>query len=353
MNKRYVVTPLIVMLCLSMAPAAFGQAGLSPDTEVETVKRAQTGMKFLSMSVDARAAAIGSAMTAQWQGSSTSMLYNPASMAFMPGSFHVGAGNLGFIADINYNQATAAFRPSGGNLGVFGISWVNVDYGDFIGTIRAANDNGFVETGVFSPTSMAVGFGYARSFSDRFSAGANIKMAVQDFVGEFTTSQNFETGDVLSTDTYRSNTVAFDFGILYSTGFRSLVIGMSARNFSRDLTYVRERFELPLTFQIGAAIDIIDFTSMDPNVHSVMAHIDAQRPRDFDEHIRFGLEYTFMNIVSLRGGFEQAAVSEEQGFSLGAGLNYDMGSARFGADYAFTDFGLFGSVNRIALHVGM
>ena len=352
MNKRYFVTSLVVVLCLSMAPSAFGQAGLTPDTEVETKKLGQTGMKFLSVSIDARATAIGSAMTAQWEGSSTSMLYNPASMAFMPGNFHVAAGNLGFIADIGYNQATAAYRPSWGNVGVFGLSLVGVDYGDFIGTVRADNTDGFVETGIFNPTSAAIGFGYARSFSERFSAGANIKMAFQNFVGEFVTSQVFETGEVLSMESYRSRTVAFDFGILYSTGFRSLVIGMSARNFSRDLTYVRERFELPLTFQIGVAMDLIDFTAMDPNMHSIMAHVDAQRPRDFDEHVRFGIEYTFMNIVSLRGGFEQAAVSEEQGFSLGAGLNYDMGGARFGADYAYTDFGLFGSLDRFALHIG-
>ena len=353
MIKRFVFLTAAVLV-FGYGSMTYGQSGLTPDTEVATQKRAQTGMKFLSTSVDARASALGSALTAEMQGSSASMFYNPASMAFMPGRFHASGGMLNFIADINYVQASAAFRPSGGaNFGVVGVSVVGVDYGDFIGTIRADNEQGFVETGVYSPSAMSVGLGYARSFGDRFSAGANLKLVFQDLGDAFATSQNFETGVVATTEGYSTQTVAYDFGIVYATGFRSLVIGMSARNFAQELTYVRERFELPLTFQIGVAMDVIDLTSIDPDMHSLQLHVDAQRPRDFSEHLRFGLEYTFMDVVSLRGGFEQAGVSEEQGFSAGAGLQYEFGGFRIGADYTYTDFGLFGAVSRIGIQVGM
>ncbi len=353
MKKRYSITSLALVLLLGLAPNAFAQQGLTPDTEVTTDKRAQTGMKFLSTSVDPRASALGSALTAEFQGSSTSMFYNPASMAFMPGRFSAGGGILQFIADISYTQASVAFRPGGGNLGVVGVSVVAVDYGDFMGTIRANNDFGFVDTGVYSPSAMAVGLGYARSFSDRFSAGANIKLAFQDLGSDFVTSQDFDTGATIATDSYSTQTVAFDFGVLYSTGFRSLTIAMMARNFSAEQTYVRERFELPLTFQIGASMNLVDFSALDPDMHRLQLHVDAQRPRDFSEHVRFGLEYTFMGIASLRGGFEQAAVSEEQGFSAGAGVKVGAGDFRIGADYAFTDFGLFGAVHRVGLNLGL
>lgn len=351
--KKWYSIPLAVVMAVLLAPGAFGQAGLTADTEVTTDKRAQTGMKFLSTSVDARASAIGSAMTAEMVGSSVSMFYNPASMGFMPGRFHAAGGNLGFIADINYQQGSVAFRPSGGNYGVVGVSFVNVDYGDFFGTVRADNEQGFVETGTYSPTAMAVGLGYARTFSERFAAGANIKMAFQDLGSDFATSQTFESGEILTTEGYANNTLAFDFGIVYATGFRSLVIGMSARNFAQELTYVRERFELPLTFQIGASMNIMDFAgALDPDMHSLNLHVDAQRPRDFAEHVRFGLEYSFAGIVYLRGGFEQT-VSEEQGFSAGAGLRYSLSSVNVGVDYAYTQFGVFGSLNRVALQVGL
>jgi len=332
---------------------SYGQAGLTPDTEVETDKRAQTGMKFLSTSVDARASAIGSAMTAELVGTSTSMFYNPASMGFMAGRMHAGATDMSFIADFSYTQASIAFRPStGSNYGVVGVSLVSVDYGEFNHTIRANNEQGFIENGTYSPTALAVGLGYARSFGDRFSAGANIKMVFQDLGSGFATSLD-EDGGIATTEDYSIQTLALDFGIVYATGFESLVIGMSARNFAGEQTYVRERFELPLTFQIGVSMDLVDLTSINPDMHSIQLHVDAQRPRDFAEHIRYGLEYTFMDIVSLRGGFEQMGVSEEQGFSAGAGLRYGFGNIRFGADYAYTDFGVFGSVNRLGLQIGI
>lgn len=353
MKKRFYTNTLILIAALVLVPTALGQeAGLTADTNVETEKRAQTGMKFLSLSVDARAASLGSAMTAELTGSSVSMFYNPASMAFMDGSFHASVGITEFIADINYNIASIAYRPGGGNYGVFGLSVISVDYGDFVGTIRSNNEQGFTETGNYAPSAIAIGLGYARSFSDRFAAGGHIKYASQDIGNDFVTSQNFDTGAVLSTDSYSKGTIAFDFGIVYATGFRSFVFAMSLRNFSRELTYVRENFELPLTFQIGVAMDLVDFASMDSDTHSLMLHVDAQRPRDFVEHLQFGLEYTFMNIFSLRGGFEQLGLDEEQGVSLGGGLHYEVNDLRFGVDYAYTDFGLFGDLNRIAIQVG-
>ncbi len=355
MKKRIFFSAVIIAALVFIGvPVSYGQAGLTPDTEVETEKLGQTGMKFLSTSVDARASAIGSAMTAELTGSSTSMFYNPAGMGFMHGRMHAAAASMSFIADIAYTQASIAFRPSlGANYGVVGVSLVSVDYGEFIHTIRANNDDGFVQNGTYSPTSMALGLGYARSFGDRFSAGANIKLVFQDFGTGFATSQNFDTGAIETTEDYSAQAVAFDFGIVYATGFESLVIGMSARNFAGEQTYVRERFELPLTFQIGMSMNLVDLTTIDPDMHSIRLHVDAQRPRDFSEHVRFGIEYTFMDIVSLRGGFEQLGVSEEQGFSAGAGLRYEFGGFRVGADYAYTEFGVFGAINRIGLQIGL
>ena len=127
MKKHYFFSILTVAaLLLGSASISYGQAGLTPDTEVETDKRAQTGMKFLSTSVDARASAIGSALTAEMIGTSTSMFYNPASMGFMVGRMHAAATSMSFIADIGYTQASIAFRPgSGGNFGVVGVSLVS------------------------------------------------------------------------------------------------------------------------------------------------------------------------------------------------------------------------------------
>ena len=54
------------------------------DDDLGTDKLAQTGMKFLSFSPDARAAALGDAITAKTGGAS-SLFYNPAGMARLEG----------------------------------------------------------------------------------------------------------------------------------------------------------------------------------------------------------------------------------------------------------------------------
>lgn len=347
--KRCFLTPtLILLVALCLSPEVYAQ-DVTPGTEVETEKRAQTGFKFLSTSIDARASALGSAMTAEMSGSSVAMFYNPASMAGMEGQFHLNAAQTQFITDINYNIASVSFSPQGGQLGVFGLSLMSVDYGDFIGTVRADNAQGFEETGAFSPTALAIGVGYARMVTDRFAVGGHVKYALQD-LGSF--AINREGGALVNQD-FDTSTMAFDFGVVYNTGFKSLTLGFVARNFSRELTYVRETFELPLTLQFGVSMNLLDFTSMNPDMHQLRANVDVQRPRDFSEHARFGLEYTFMDLLSLRSGFEQAGQGEEQGLSLGAGIHHTVNNIRIGADYAYTDFGIFGSLNRIALQIGL
>lgn len=359
MKRSIATTCLLVAIGLLTAPSAFSQTFIpSPDEEVETTKRGQTGFKFLSASVDARATAMGGAVTSSTTGSSTAMFYNPASMARMGGDFSVGVGIMNYLVDIQYNAASVAYRPGGGNYGVIGLSMVNVDYGDFLGTVRAENDDGYIDTGLYSPTALAVGVGYARSFTDRFSVGAHVKYAKQDLGSHAKARADDATtplddGTSATFEDYALNTIAVDFGVLYDTGFESLTIAMSTRNFSREMVYERERFEIPLTFQIGISMDVMDLTSMDPNMHSFMVSVDAQRPRDFAEHIKIGGEYTLMNILSLRGGLGRAFVGEdsEEGFSAGAGLKYSAGGIGFGVDYAYTDFGVFDAIQRFAVNI--
>ena len=54
---------------------------IAQDDDLGTDKLAQTGMKFLSFSPDARAAALGDAVTAKTGGAS-SLFYNPAAVSY-------------------------------------------------------------------------------------------------------------------------------------------------------------------------------------------------------------------------------------------------------------------------------
>ncbi|HET6568266.1 MAG TPA: PorV/PorQ family protein [Rhodothermales bacterium] len=351
---RWYTTIALLALMLLATPFAYGQDDGSQDPgfqNPDVTKSAQTGFKFLSLSLDPRAAAMGGAVTAMDMEGSASMFYNPAGMANLQGTTDLAFMRTQFIAEINYNAGSIAFSPSHGQYGVFGISVAAVDYGTFEGTVR--NDVGsagdYIETGNYSPTALAVGLGYARALSDRFAIGGNVKYAYQD-LGSFAVDRD-ESGGLVS-KSYSKGTPAFDFGVLYKTGFRSLNFAMSVRNFSRELKYEEESFELPLTFRVGVSMDLMDLTSMNSNMHSLRVAVDAERPRDFAEQLRIGGEYLFMNTLALRAGY--GFPTDTEGVSLGVGLQQNVGGFGFAFNYAYTTYGeFFGNVHRLGVQLSL
>lgn len=333
---------LIILMVLVQSQFSFSQQQ----------KLAQTGMKFLNVSLDARSSAFGDAVTSIELNNSSAMFYNPASMARFEGIADITLGSTQFIADINYYNAAVAFAPEDGDYGVFGFSFVSVDYGDFLGTVRANNDQGFLDVGTFSPTAISIGFGYANALSEKFSVGANIKY-VRQSLGESVVggvvvdpaTLNYASG---TTEENKLDVLAFDFGVLYKTGFESLNLGMSVRNFAREIKYKKESFQIPLIFQIGASFNFSDLLEVDKNEHSFLLTVDANHPRDFPEQILIGVEYTFMNLLSFRGGY--SAPNDERNFSAGVGLKKDIGGLNLGVDYSYTPFGIFNDVHRLSLN---
>lgn len=339
---KHTVRVLLFCLLLGSPSALLAQDEDIQDRDEGGQQLAQTGMKFLSVSLDARAAAMGSAMTAQEDASSAAMFYNPAAMARLSSATHLSVNRVQWIGDVNYNGGGIAFKPLNGRYGVIGVSLVAVDYGELEGTIRADNEQGYEDLGSFSPSALSAGIGYAQALTDRFSVGGNVKY-VRQSLGASTMERS---GDELVQKNRTASTVAFDFGVIYQTGFRSLNFAVGARNFSQELTYAEESFELPLTMHVGVAMDMMDLTRMNQDMHSLLLSVDAERPRDYDEQIKTGLEYRFMDIVALRAGYVYP--SDERGYSLGVGLKPSLRGVDFGFDYAYTRFGDFGNVNRLS-----
>ena len=274
---------------------------------------------------------------------------NPAGMAWTTRTTDLMIGQMQFLADINYNHASASFRPGNGGLGVIGLSLTSVDYGEFQETIRADNDQGFLDLGTFSPQAYAIGLGYARPLSDRFSVGGQVKYVNQN-LGD-SVSQLGDTEDTYVRQTNEKGVLAYDFGVQYKTGFESLNFAVAARNFAQEIAYEDESFQLPLTLQIGVAMDVIDLTSLNGDTHRLLLAVDAENPRDFSEQIKVGGEYTFLNTFSLRGGY--AFPSDEQGVHLGAGVQQSVGGLGLAADYSFSDYGVFSAVHRVAVRLSL
>lgn len=318
--------------------------GFSQAERKSTDKRAQAGIKFLTITTDARAGALGEAFTSL-ESPSSAMFFNPAGMARLEGFATISLGQVSWIADINYVFGSVALNPFDGKFGIFGVSVISVDYGEFNGTIRSdANSRGYEDTGNFSPSAFALGLGYAKALSDKFAVGGNLKYVKQDLASAIT---GFSAEDDHLKTNYSADVAAFDFGIIYRTGFKSLNFGMNVRNFSKEIKYEEESFQLPLTFKIGVSMNAFDLLLAGQENHDFLVTVDAVHPRDYDEQLNLGGEYLFMKTFALRAGYSTPA--DEHGFSAGAGLQKALKNYQLALDYAYTPFGDFDYVNRFTV----
>ncbi len=309
-------------------------------------KLAQTGFQFLSVGSNAHAAAMGEAFNT-YSGTATALFYNPAGLAGVDHTLDLSLNSMNWIADIRYLSGSMAMRLSGGRYGVFGLTFATVDYGEFYWTRFAKNDQGYEDIeGWGAPGAIALGIGYARELSDRFSIGGHVKYANQDLGNSLV--PHFDRPDsTLEVKKYSRSVVAFDFGTLYKTGLKSLAFAMSVRNFSKEIKYEKESFQLPLTFKIGISMNLMDFVPSLARDHRFVVAVDAVHPRDYPEYLNIGGEYVFMNLLALRAGY----VSNQFGYDFTAGF----GVQKFGfaIDYAYMPFSLFDAINRFSMRFSL
>ena len=318
-------------------------------------KIAQTGFQFLSVINDARGAALGGAVTTLNMGSSA-LFFNPACMAQMHNFLDVSGSLNNFIADIKHSEFSLAINPSGGKYGVMGFSLSTVDYGNnFYGTVvtQFGGIDDYMDTEELSPTAIAFGLGYAKTISDKFAVGGRIRIVEQDFgtvsVSQFvrvptdTTTEHpdgLKDSSIVVTKSFSKKPLVFDFGTYYKTGFKSLVFGMSIRNFSGDIKYIHETFQLPMVFTIGIDMNLVDFIDEESNLQRAILTINSSHYRSREEDLQIGLEYQLMNVLSLRGSY--VTNKDEEGVNFGMGVSFQ----GFTFDYAYTPFGLFDKVVR-------
>lgn len=300
-------------------------------------KVAQTGMKWLSIPIGARASAMGGAFTAM-AGGTESVFWNPAGIAHSEGHT-ILVNQTQWIADISVFSSALTFDA--GKFGMIGASLTNVDWGTLNGTRRADTDVGYEETGTFSPTNFAVGLSYGKKVSSLFSFGVQIK-----YIYENLGSNSEGSFDEPSEYTAEMNVVAMDVGTLYYTGYKDLRFGMSLQNFSPEVKYLAEYFPLPLTFRFGLAMDLMTMIDEDSD-HKVTLAVDALHPRDYSERLHFGGEYQYKNLLFLRMGYKTNY--DEESISFGGGINVVLSNLMLSINYSYLTFDHFDAVNMISL----
>lgn len=331
--KKFKISCLI--LCLLMVNIVSAQ--------VDVKKSGQSTMKFLNVSVAAQAAGMGDAYLNSCQGA-VSMFYNPAALTEMKGKYDLFVSTTRWLADINYYSGGFAYNA--GNLGTFALSSLFVDYGVINGTrIGAYSDvtgANYSETGnVPNVGAYAFGIGYARQISTQFSMGGNVM-----YVGhQLGTHPDQTIGD------QQMNKMIFNFGIKYYPGlFKSFRFGMNIRNFGTHAKYEYITAQMPTSFTIGAAVDLLEVLSLDNDSEKTRLTISTQfeHPNDYTERLHVGTEYMYAGMFLFRVGYKFNYDLES--YSGGIGFITTFGQHDIKIDYSYSEIEFLNSVQRVSFN---
>jgi hypothetical protein len=303
-------------------------------------KVGQSGMQYLKIGVGADMVGKGEAGIADVNGLSA-MFWNQAGLAELEGTEFMFTHNA-WIADISLNAVGVGLDLDDWGVVGFNILWM--DYGELYKTSVATTTEesalyGYVDEGTFSPSDIAISAAYSRKVSDQFSFGGQIRYLYQNYGSNITLN---EDGDEEHTDNVMS-AFCFDFGTRYNSGFKSLAIAMAIQNFSKDLKYQQEAFSAPLTFKIGVSMNLLDFYN-ESTKNKLNIAIDAIHPRDYSERLNFGLEFDYLGLFQIRGGYR---MNYDMGnFTTGAGIRYSLSNnmgIKFDVSYIIENSGRFTS----------
>ncbi len=327
---------LAALIVLAFASNGYSQVGLN--------KLAQSTMDFQLVSISPKASAMGEAYYAVGEGAE-SIFYNPAGLAKMDNTFNVVLDYTQWIADINYIGGAASWNLE--NFGVVGISLLSVSYGTIYGTSldpNAGSQLGYIDNGTLSNVgAYSFGISYAKAISEEFSIGGNVRIAGQNLG-----SNTFVDGTTTKND---ASKLVFDAGVMYYTGYKGFRFGMAIRNFSSNI--IREEIyeQLPLTFTIGTAIDLMDFINpAHSQDNSLTFAVDFLHSNNYSERFDLGAEYKFLGMIALRAGYQSNR--DIMSWSAGVGFNKSIGGNEVDVNYSFSKMDVFKNVNRLSIGFG-
>ena len=327
----------------------FTLSNLNAQVDKSTTKVATTAAQFLKIGVGARPIAMGGAYSAM-QGDINSSYWNPAGISRIYGG-EATFNHANWLADIKYDFFAATYDiPGLGTLGATIVSY-NVPE-EIVRTYKNPEGDGRV----FDAGAISIGLVYAQNLTDRFSIGISTKVIREWIWNESAMG------------------LAVDIGTLYITPFNDLKIGASISNFGtkmqlegRDLeflenmqtitddgtinnirsVYEAERYEMPLTFRVGLAMDVIKYD----NILRATAAVDAVHPNDNSEYLNLGLEFAYDEMFFIRGGYKTLFMKDaEGGLTVGGGISCHIGGASYlKIDYALADYNRLKQVHFISL----
>lgn len=311
----------------------------------------QGALLFLTFEPGARANAMGRAYTAVTDDAYAPW-WNPGATAFNRKTQLAGThmpwlqgANLGFN-DIFYEYL--GWNQYFEDIGNINVHLTLLDSGTQTQTDEDGNNLGDFHSFDFAAT---VGYGY-EAIPRRLGVGANFKLAYS-YLGPGTGNTE-DDGSALA--------IAFDLGAKARDIFvEGLDLGLSIQNIGPNVTYVDQSQSdpLPMTVRLGAAFraleDQISELTISAEASKILANEDILPVRFFtgwqhiDETIlSAGIEYTYLQLLSLRGGYFYDQAGQVTGPSFGVGVQYEFDKRyRLTADFGMIAAGELTDYNKI------
>lgn len=275
------------------------------------------GMSFLKLGMGARPCGMGEVFTSI-SGDIYSLYWNPAGLSKIEGFEATFLHNLWF-QDISTEYFGTVLKIK---KNVFGISFTLNKVPDIERRVSASSE----PLGTFDAHQFSGGITWARSFSPLIDFGLSAKWV-------------YEKIDLSSASGW-----GFDGGGIFHIR-KNLNLGAAILNLGPKIKFDVQKFSLPTYYKLGAS-----YLREEKRLNGdFLVTLDLVKLKDADWKIHSGLEYTYQNSFSLRGGYQFGY--DEKSYSLGFGLrmNRQDASQRYRIDYAFVPFSSdLGNTHRIS-----
>ncbi len=300
---------------------------------------------FLKIGVGARQSAMGDAAIST-VNDPTGLFWNVATISQTPKKFSFVASSMEWLVDTRLSYVAAVINLN--TLGSFGLDFQYLDYGKVEET-TVYNQTG---TGRFySASDMAVGFGFARALTNRFSLGIKMKYIQEKLANAQADAFGFDIGAVFTTSFFNNRmklaATLSNFGSKMKFSGRDLdviyVVPGSPSNKQIPASLRTLEWEIPLLFRFGISNYFVKNATW-----SLLVAYDVLDSRDYQVRHNLGAEIGIKDIFYLRAGykFNYDQVSYTAGFGLdftsiiGYGLKID---------YVYLDYGVFQGLNQFTL----
>ena len=279
------------------------------------------GGQFLKIGVGARGAGMGGAFVAM-ADDATAVFWNAAGIARIDqDKSQLTLNHANWPAELSFDQVGYVFH-------------MKKIPGAFAVHARALTMQPMEETTAFQPLGtgrtfdagmLAAGLTYARSFTDKFSAGVTANM--------------IHTGLAdLSQQTF-----SMDIGTLYDVGAAGMKIGMVIQNIGSQEKFIEREARIPSIFRVGTSA-----TLMQGAEQKLVGSFEFSHPPDNSERVNVGAEYSFHKYLFLRGGY--AFNYDSEGIAGGVGFHFPVSLAGMAdLDYSYTDMLDLGASHRFSM----